>query len=44
MKKLIITIIVAIIFLSTVLCIKNEFARKLYKNANYGMEALITKA
>lgn len=43
MKKLIITIIVAIIFLSTLLCIKNEFARKLYKNANYGIEVLITK-
>lgn len=43
MKKLIITIIVAIIFLSTLLSIKNEFARKLYKNSNYGMEALITK-
>ncbi len=43
MKKLILTIIAAIIFLSMLLCIKNEFARKLYKNANYGMESLIIK-
>ena len=33
----------SLLFLICLVCIKNEWCRKLYKNANYGMEALISK-
>ena len=43
MKKLICVITIAILFLCCVISLKNEWYRKLYKNANYGIEALINK-
>lgn len=41
MKKLIYVIAITIVLLVCVICLKNEYNRKLYKNANYGIEALI---
>lgn len=43
LKRLLLTIVFSLFIAFFIICIKNEFGTKLYKNANYGIESLITK-
>lgn len=43
MKRLFIVVVASVIFVACAVCVKNEWGRKLYGNANYGMEALVKK-
>jgi len=43
MKKIMCIIAISLIIVSIIILSKNEYGRKLYKNANFGIEALIKK-
>ena len=43
MKKIMCIITISLIIVSIIILSKNEYGRKLYKNANFGIEALIKK-
>lgn len=43
MKKIMCIIAISLIMVSIIILSKNEYGRKLYKNANFGIEALIKK-